>query len=49
MSSPKKIVIVGGGPVGTISALLFAQHGSDSVVVELYERRRGVSIVRTFA
>jgi 2-polyprenyl-6-methoxyphenol hydroxylase-like FAD-dependent oxidoreductase len=36
--SPQKIVVVGGGPVGALSALYAARRGYD---VELYDLRDG--------
>lgn len=46
MSSQQKIVVVGGGPVGALSALYAARRGYQ---VELYELRDGrTSLTPTF-
>lgn len=41
MTNIKKIAIVGGGPVGALSALFFGMNGWE---VELYERRYGKTL-----
>ncbi len=42
MPSKEKVVIVGGGPVGSLAALYAAQRGYE---VEIYELRNGASFL----
>jgi 2-polyprenyl-6-methoxyphenol hydroxylase-like FAD-dependent oxidoreductase len=46
MEPPKKVVIVGAGPVGALAALYFAHAGWE---VEVYELRGGLYFIFTGA